>query len=285
MKKNSNWLLVLCIAASLGALFLYVDRDRKNTDTQPPEILMESEEISVSVYRPGELLLQGVTAVDDRDGDISDKVVIEQVYGVDDQGRATVTYAVADSSGNVSKARRTVYFPDYESPRLTLSQPLLFKAGTVVNVLDLLKAEDVMDGDISHRLKATIVSRGTSLSAEGVHEVMFRVTNSLGDTTSLTLPVETYPADRYNAALTLREYLVYLPKGVSFSPESYLLSFEAAGEEFDLRRRVPEELVLQVESDVDTDTPGVYSVCYTVNQTGQTKDYVGYSRLIVVVEG
>ena len=205
------------------------------------------------------------------------------VGGITADGQATVWYAAFDRSGNVAKASRTVQYTDYEQPRFCLTGPLLFPAGSTFDVLDVMRADDLLDGNISHRVRATSLSE-QALSGPGTYGVLFQVSNSLGDTCSLTLNAELYPTGSYNADLKLTDYLIYLPVGSSFDPEDYLLSFRHSVKPVELRRGVPEEYQLDITGTVDTDTPGVYEVDYVLSYESGTQIYVGRSRLAVVVE-
>lgn len=77
-----------------------------NTDRIAPVITFGEEEI---VYREGmseEGLLEGVTAMDDRDGDVTDSLVVEKVSKMAD-GDVIVSYAAMDRAGNVVKKARS----------------------------------------------------------------------------------------------------------------------------------------------------------------------------------
>lgn len=247
-------------------------------------ITMESDSISLSVHDPESALLQGMTAWDDRDGDVTGSMIVESVYGVTPEGFVTVTYAAFDRAGNVTKIQRTVKFTDYQSPRFTLSQALVFEYGTPFDVLDIVGAEDVLEGDILRRVKATMLSSGVSVTEEGTHDVQFRVTNSLGDNVQLVLPVEVYPPDRYDAQLTLREYILYVPVDGELDINDYLLEFTAQGVTLDLRQEWPEDIRIRIGGSVDFHTPGVYPISYTVIREMDGHSYMAYSKLLVVVE-
>ena len=67
-------LAVLCIAGIGSSVFVYLGRDGKR-----PVIQVPAEQIS---YREGaemKELLKGVTAIDDRDGDVSDSLLVEKI--------------------------------------------------------------------------------------------------------------------------------------------------------------------------------------------------------------
>lgn len=281
---KKDWKLLLLVAVSLAVLLAYRIYDGLRTDSTAPEILISDTAVpEVSVHTP-EALLEGVTAMDDRDGDVTASIVVERVGGILDDGTVTVTYAAFDASGNVAMTQRTVRYSDYEPPRFTLSGPLNFVYGSNFDVLDVVGAVDLLDGDIGYRVKATSLDN-TSVNAEGVHNIQFRVSNSLGDLVELVLPVEVYYAGRYNAQLQLSEYLLYLDVGEAFDPMDYLLEYIARGEGTDLTRGIPAGLTLETGVRVDTRTPGVYTVSYTVSSTLGNTLYEGYARLIVVVEG
>ena len=281
-----NGLLIGLLAVCLLLFGAYLFYDSRVSDTTPPRITVTEGEqpLRLSVLDDRQALLQGVTAADDRDGDVTELILVESLDQLNDAGQAVVTYAAFDRSGNVSKAQRTVQLTDYTGPRFTLSQPLIFPASSRFDVLQYIGAEDPLDGDIRHRVKATLLDGG-AITEEGTHTVQFRVTNSLGDTEELVIGVEVYPSGKYNASLTLTEYIVYLPVGGDFSPERYLDSFTVYGQTLSLADGVPAELELQVGGLVDTGVPGVYPVTYNVSWERGGQLFAGCSRLIVVVEG
>lgn len=283
MKRNG--LLIGLLAVCLLLFGVYLFYDRWVSDTTPPQITVTEAEqmLCVSVKDDRQALLQGVSATDDRDGDVTQWILVESVGQLNDADQVVVTYAAFDRGGNVSKAQRTVQFTDYTGPRFTLRQPLVFSTSSWFDVLQYIGAEDALDGDIRHRVKATLLDE-RAITDEGVHNVRFRVTNDLGDTEELVIGVEVYPAGKYNASLTLTDYLVYLPVGAEFSPEDYLSGFTIYGQTLSLADGLPEELQLQTSGLVNTSIPGVYPVAYTVSWERSNQLYAGYSKLIVVVE-
>ena len=285
MRKRKKGAAALCLAAvllCLAATAVYTAAFIWSDDTRPPVISMSSDTLEVSVRATDAELLAGVTAMDARDGDVTGDILIQGVSDLSD-GVAEVTYAAFDAAGNVSKAVRTLRYTDYEPPRITLSETLVFNANTSMDVLGRVVATDVIDGDISHLVKAELVSNTGSLSYPGVHEMELRATNSLGDTARLTLPVDVLSLGTYNATAVLKEYLIYLPQGSSFDARNYLEGL-TLGINGALQRELS-SMDVDIDSDVDPDVPGVYSVRYTVSYTRGTVEYVGYTRLHVVVEG
>ncbi len=284
MKNKINTMLRLVLVSSLLILFGYVLASFGAADNEPPQISIATQELTMSIHDVETRLLDDVTAWDKKDGDVTDTLVVESLYGITEDNLATVTYAAFDKSGNVTKVARTIRLEDYQSPRFSLSRALVFEFGSVQGVLDAVGVEDILDGDICQRVKATMLTRGNSVTAEGTHEVQFRVTNSLGDTIHLVMPVEVYPIGSYDAELKLKEYLVYIPKDTPFNPEDYLLTLENRQNRLDLQGQLPRGLRIDTEGTVDIHTPGVYNITFTAFYDDGTSKCTGYSRLIVVVE-
>lgn len=266
-----------------GAYRIYA---RHITDNVAPKITIDETGgmLQVSTQDPEAALLQGVTAQDSRDGDVTASIIVESVGNINDKDQVVVVYAAFDRAGNIAKSQRTVQYTDYQAPRFTLSAPMAFAYGSRFNVLECVGAQDQLDGDIRRRVKATLLDDST-ITEEGIHSVQFRVTNSLGDTEELVLPVEVYAADAYTAKLSLTTYLAYVPVGSVFTAQDYLNEFVLFNEPVSLTGGLPEDLNLKISENVDTQTPGVYPVSYRVTATVGERTYTGYSRLIVVVEG
>lgn len=281
--KKQNWISFLLIVAGVAVLLGYRTLDYLRTDITPPVITVEESLLELSALEPREALLQGVSARDNTDGDVTDSLVVENVRLLRNDGTVTVTYAAFDKSGNVAKQTREVRFTDYESPRFSLSRPLMFSQTVNYDVLSIVDAQDMLEGDIGHRIRATVLDEVPEGYA-GTHHVQFRVTNSLGETVELVLPVEIYTPTLFEGSLTLTDYLVYVKQGEKFNPDVYPADFSLGRERITLRDSLPEGMKLKHSGTVKTGMPGVYTVDYEViyDYAGQT--YTAYSRLIVVVE-
>lgn len=99
-------LLLLCVGA--GGVNYWLDQ---NSDKTPPVIhIPDGAEL---IYQEGEdtdILLEGVTAVDEKDGDVSDTLVVESILPMQNESKATVLYYAKDKSNNVAQASRTVEY-------------------------------------------------------------------------------------------------------------------------------------------------------------------------------
>lgn len=123
-------------------------------DRTQPSIQCSEEPLYLSVYEKGEeALLAGVTAWDDKDGDLTGQVIIQDIGKSIQGSRTTVTYAVVDVDNHVATQSRPVEYTDYTAPQFSITQPLRYTAGERIRIRDRLHAQDVIDGDLSNRIK------------------------------------------------------------------------------------------------------------------------------------
>ena len=106
MKKGLVAMLLLACAALLaGNVVIYIGKDRNG-----PEITVPQEELTYVAGSDTSALLNGVTAVDDRDGDVTSTVTVESIIPNEDQTGASVIYVAKDSKNNVTKAARLISY-------------------------------------------------------------------------------------------------------------------------------------------------------------------------------
>ena len=282
--KRMNIMLLLILAAAVGLFGGYQFWIHNNLDTTGPVITIDDGLLEVSVKDPQEALLVGLQAMDDRDGDVTAGVLIESIYGINENRETTVTYAAFDAAGNVSKAQRQVRYRDYVPPRFQLYGSLTFLQGGDGDLMETVGAWDQLEGDIRRRIHATLISDTKSLDNRGVHQVRLQVTNSLGDMAQIVVPVEVYDPQWYTAQVTLTDYMVYLKQGAWFEPKTYLDTFSVRGEAVDVSKVIPAEISLEIDNKVRMDTPGVYEVTYILSQTVGMDTHSGIAKLIVIVE-
>ncbi len=280
MRRSSVLGLTVLLIASILVLGLYIIFFGTPEDTNAPTIKFSSDSLILSVYDEPTMLLQGVKAYDEHDGDVTDRILVEGVSTIRDDHSVTITYAVFDEAGNVSKAKRVGKYIDYVPPRFDLNAPLFFRASSTINVFKNLSATDLLDGDISHRIKASLVEGSGSLTEPGLHQIELRVTNSMGQTVKLFVPVEIYEAGTYNATLELDEYLVYLKAGSQFDPEEYMGTLTYYGNSYPFSQLSPDDYNVEIESTVNTALEGTYYVTYTATY----RSYTARTWLIVCVE-
>ncbi|MBP3255182.1 MAG: polysaccharide deacetylase family protein [Clostridia bacterium] len=82
-------------------------RNVKIIDDVPPEIELNGKK-SQTVYINNDYEEEGATAIDEKDGDITDKITIIGNVDTSKEGKYTITYKVTDSSGNEAIETREV---------------------------------------------------------------------------------------------------------------------------------------------------------------------------------
>lgn len=246
-------LLALLTVAVLGANVVVFLR-QNGLDSTPPEIHMDSELVEVSMADDKSAYLAGVTAQDNRDGDLTDQVLVEHISQFVGDSTVKVTYAVFDKAGNAATASRDLRFTDYTGPEFRLMQPLRYYVGGTVTLLDRLTAWDPMDGDITGKIR--ISSQNLSNDVPGVYYLGVQVTNSLGDTHVCQLPVQIVELKDGAPEIRLTEYMVYVEKNGAFDPSDYLDEVRDRGESVGTSG-------VEIYSPVDTSVEGTYEVTYT----------------------
>lgn len=264
--KTLKTILIICLVLVTAAFAAGQVYSRVVVDNVPPVIALDADSITVSVEDERDALLRGVTASDARDGDLTGQVIVSGVSKLITNNTAKVSYMVFDKAGNMASATRYVVYSDYHRPRFMLTEPLVYSLGETISITGRVQAQDSVDGDITSSIR--VLSSDIISSTEGVYNLTLQVTNSLGDTAQVTLPV-TIRAEAADASVKLRRYLVYAGLGDNFEPKNYIESV-SSGSISDVR----------IDSNVDTQRAGCYLVTYTVTSGGRSSS----ALMTVVVE-
>ncbi len=147
-------------------------------------------------------LLEGVTASDAEDGDITDKVVVSSNgVNINKAGTYDVTYSVTDKDNNtVTKTIKVTVVsnkPTIEAKNITVLM------GDEFNPLSGVKATDIEDGDISK--KVTVNNNNVDVNKAGIYSITYSVTDSHKNTVKKTINVEVLEKE-----LELKESIFYL---------------------------------------------------------------------------
>lgn len=280
--------VLLCIVSAI-LFFLSGLYIKRNTDTNPPQIKMDKEEIEVSINASQEELLKGVTAVDKKDGDVSNTLIIESMSLFTQPGKRSITIDAYDKNHNVMKTERIIRYTDYHAPRVHIKNPLRASLNDINQILEYIRVEDCLDGDITDSLQITFRNGDTNISLPGEYKIKLTVSNSAGDVVELPLILELYDyaADVGQAKALLSEYLVYTKVGQPINPQDYLIGIELRENQY-LWSEYADSMSIPyakgevtVEEQVDYNTTGVYEIHYLLKNTS---GYTTKIRMFVVVE-
>lgn len=266
--------LFLLVSISFTAYFSY---DRLMVDHTAPQIVCDGVPLNVSVFASDKELCAGLTAHDDVDGDITDRIVVRKVSQLVGDNIAQISYAVFDSSSNLCVYNRYVYYTDYHKPRFSITQPLAYNVNSTITLGDRLIATDIIDGDISPRIR--VDASRLSNDAEGEYEMPVRVTNSSGDISTLDLTVLIQNVTTNHPAIHLDDYLIYVDRGVELSEDELRSRIVLAKETTNGKTISPEKV--KITSFVDPSSSGSYNVYYTYTNS---MNYT-YTVILTVVVG
>lgn len=262
------FILAVLLFAGISGYYTFI------LDRVPPVISVPEGVLDVRVSDGTDVLLGGITASDNRDGDLTSQVMIQGVSRLLSANTARVTFVVFDGARNMGSATRTIRYTDYQRPIISLSQPPVFKPypeeDSIKGLLSAATAQDVRDGNLSSQLQ--IAAQNVNDSVEGTYKVHLQVTNSMGDTESIPLTVIISEAGSSNLGITLREYITYASQGEAFDPYDFISTVGGT-------RYTSSNRDLAVESDVDTAVPGYYQVCYRYIESGH--EHTAYLTVVV----
>lgn len=252
------------------AVVLYTDVIRP--DKSIPEITVSEEILDVKIGVDDKTLLEGVTAFDKKDGDLTDRVIVESISKFKEKGICTVNYAVCDNDHHVANAQRDIRYVNYTSPKFTVNESLCFSINRYSDVSAIIGATDKIDGDISKNV--IITSDNFKSDVEGNYSLQAKVTNSKGDTISIELPIVVEARSTAAPEIHLSNYITYIKKGTTPNYNSFITKVT---DSTDGIINIP----VTINSDVNTNKPGLYAVhYYATDMLGRR----GHTILNVVVE-
>ena len=264
MQKLRISVCILTVVSIVAAALLWFRSVKMNV--RPVIICSIEGDIEVPSSVTDAQLLKYVKASDSKDGDLTDKIIVERKNYFISKGLTSINYAVCDSDNNVAKIEKHVRFTDYRSPRFTLKSDFIAYVRTTVDYSNFVEAQDVYDGDITDRVK--IISNTYSIAYTGKYDVNCKVTNSFGDTSEISFLAIVVDDDPDVKKVKLNNYIIYTTVGNEID------YYANISESYQLDRN--RTLTID-DSELKINTPGVYSVYYLV-------DDLIRGRVVVVVE-
>lgn len=261
-------LLFVVVFAVFSVVFI---SEKIKTDKTIPVITIENEMLDVSLGAKDKELLQGVTAYDKKDKDLTDKVIVESISRFTEKGVCRVTYSVCDSNNNVATATRKIRYKDYVSPTFEVNESLCYSMYETIDLTEAISAKDCIDGNISGNIIMT--AKNYSSSVAGVFTLDVTVTNKNGDSAEISLPLVVEDRSLDAPVIELNDYLVYAKTGSQLNLADYVASAVDANEN-DVRASV------RIETNLDLNKEGTYIVHYYATDAIGIQ---GHSIMTVVV--
>lgn len=167
--------------------YTYEKQIVKVLDEEPPVITLKDSEQIVQSYRAKEYKEPGYTAIDNYDGDLTQKVLCQR-EDIDEK-QFKINYTVTDSSGNTAMTTRKVTIIDDIPPEITLKQTseiiTLYVGDTYTE--KGATAIDEIDGDVSSKLK---MSGKVDTSKQGTYQITYQVADIAGNLAQKVLTIQ-----------------------------------------------------------------------------------------------
>ena len=131
--------------------------------------------------------LKDVTANDNEDGDLTNKIIItENTVNNKVAGTYKVTYKVVDSSNGETTKTIKVTVLENNAPVINASNRTLY-VGDKFNELENVTATDKEDGDLTHKI--IVLENTVNTNEQGTYKVSYQVTDSRNKTTTKDITV------------------------------------------------------------------------------------------------
>ena len=230
--------IMIFLCAVFTCVIVYT---RQQTDGEGPEIVADDSDLTL--YREDMTepeLLEGMSAIDEKEGDVSDKLTVESVYNVDDS-TVVVSYAAKDTDNNVTKFKRTLK----AEPEDEEDDP---EEETEETSSDSAESSEDSTGDEKDDNSENVSMTPTQTPAEDEAEVLKEEQEA---------EAEAMPSQ--NPRIFLTDYLVTLSVGATWNPLDYVSEItDDADDTFALWRKI------QVADEVNTSAAGTYECTYYV---------------------
>lgn len=191
-------------------------------------------------------LMDGVSAHDVEDGDLTNKVVYANTVDINTEGTYQVTYQVmTDSAGHKTSVTRDVVVTN-DAPVIHVSGNNQTEVGHAFDPLQGVTADDYQDGDLTTEIK---VAGNVDTSKHGDYELTYAVTDKNGTVTTLKRSVTVFATA---PTLDVSKVPTELKVGDQFNPKANVTAVSPYG-----------DVIVAVDGPVDTSKPGSYELAYT----------------------
>ncbi|WP_170222735.1 immunoglobulin-like domain-containing protein [Rarobacter faecitabidus] len=124
----------------------------------------------------------GVTAMDDGDGDITDRIRVYGSVNMNWPGRNALSYSVSDTAGNSVQASRIITVVDTTKPTLTVPGGADLPQGASFDPRSGVRASDLVDGDLTG---AVAIAGSVDTATPGDYTLTYSVADSAGNTATV----------------------------------------------------------------------------------------------------
>lgn len=206
VSEQKDGVVIYTVADSSGNKAT-VERQLNYKDEIAPVITLVQGN-NISLNRGKDFVDPGYTAVDECDGDITQKVTVEGSVNGHQYGTYTLTYRVADAKGNATEVQRVVRIADITAPVISLAgaTSTYIKVGTAYADPGFA-ASDNIDGDLTAKVS---VSGGVDTSKMGKNVITYSVSDAFGNKTTVSRTIYVYEKQMIANPINPGHKVVYL---------------------------------------------------------------------------
>ncbi|RZA00596.1 MAG: DUF5011 domain-containing protein [Sphingobacteriaceae bacterium] len=205
---------------------------------------------------------EGATALDNLDGDVTSNIKVTEPNSGYNMipGTYKFIYTVTDASGNEAKAvtRVVKVTPDATAPELIVALPdtLKLQVGKIYTPPVILKANDLVDGDLTNDPNAVNMAGAVDVNALGIYTVTYTAKDRTGNITTVYRYIQVIDTIIPTLTLVGRSNTIH-EVGMPYSDSGVIVKDNYSSES-DLRNN------LAVANTVNENVIGTYTVVYVL---------------------
>lgn len=233
-------LVIICLGLGAGIVYMFGVEDNEG----PKITFSEDKDTEYTSDITKEDLLKGVTAQDNRDGDVTDSLTVETIYPKNDGKQVAVIFVAKDQENNVTKKEFTMENKDGidTDPQIGL-----------IDNEDLSNAADSTDNTEAAPADETQAAAAVDSTEPSQDDL---TPEEQAQKTQEDKIAQLSPQD---PKMYLTTYYVEIPVGTTLDKLSYVKDIQ---DDTELTSELYKKI--QISGDVDTNTPGTYELTYYV---------------------
>lgn len=233
-------LVIICLGLGAGIVYMFGVEDNEG----PKITFSEDKDTEYTSDITKEDLLKGVTAQDNRDGDVTDSLTVETIYPKNDGKQVAVIFVAKDQENNVTKKEFTMENKDGidTDPQIGL-----------IDNEDLSDAADSTDNTEAAPADETQAAAAVDSTEPSQDDL---TPEEQAQKTQEDKIAQLSPQD---PKMYLTTYYVEIPVGTTLDKLSYVKDIQ---DDTELTSELYKKI--QISGDVDTNTPGTYELTYYV---------------------
>lgn len=219
------------------------------SDSKGPRITVEQRSITYVNGDDKTSLLDGVSAYDAVDGDVTVSLIVKDITVLNSGDTAKVTYAARDNNNNISEAYRIVTYVDSDENYSEPDDEAMFQEITEGEVTEAEASAENTEAQATEE-QAEAVEEATEETTEEATEEPQEEDNPAEEEKPQPKTTDNKPEDK-TPKITLKQKTVNINVGQTFNPSDYIKSKENASS-------------IAIDGAINVMAPGTYPLTFKV---------------------